>query len=203
MAQYSPVQPTMAQHSPAHPSTSQHGPAWPSTAQSGLPWPSTAQHGLVHPSTSQHDPAHSSTAQHSPARPSMAQHIPAQPSMAQHIPAQLVEQQQGSGAAGQAPGELPGVISPLKFLSVQFHQGHCRRCGLWLVVCLLTAFPAASVCVCNVQAFVLTAGQKLSAACDAAVISNRRHKLEQINLNQIQFLVQSPRSRCQSAPTIN
>lgn len=136
-------------------------------------------------------------AQHSPAHPSMAQYSLAWPSTSQH-------DWWSSGAAGQPPGELPGEILPPKFLSVQFHQGHCRRCGLWLFCVFAHRVSSCPpLCVCTAQALVVTAGQKLSAARDAAVISNRRHKLEQINLNQIQFLAQSPRSRCQRAPTIN
>lgn len=137
-------------------------------------------------------------AQHIPAWPSMDQYSLAWPSTSQH-------DWWSSGAAGQPPGELPGEILPPKFLSVQFHQGHCRRCGLWLFCVFAHRVSSCTppVCVCTAQALVVTAGQKLSAACDAAVISNRRHKLEQINLNQIQFLAQSPRSRCQRAPTIN
>jgi len=68
---------------------------------------------------------------------------------------------------------------------------------------LLAVFPAALACVCTLQALIGVAEQNLSAACDAAAISNRRHKLEQINQNQIQFLVRSRRPTRQSAGAIN
>lgn len=129
-----------------------------------------------------------------PAHPSMAQHGPVQPSMT-------------GGAVGQQDSLLENYQEKFyhrNFSPCSFTKGIAAAVGFGCFVCLLTAFPAAPpLCVCTAQALVVTAGQKLSAARDAAVISNRRHKLEQINLNQIQFLAQSLRSRCQSAPTIN